>query len=51
MKKALILLLSLVLLLSGCKKTDAPQPTEPETTGLYDPNHAVEQLTGGAVRA
>lgn len=51
MKKCLCLCLAVLILLSGCKQTDAPQPTEPEPTGLYDPDHPVEQLTGGAVRA
>ena len=50
MKRSLTLLLALTMLLAGCQKAAPAAPTEPETTGLYDPSHAVEQQTGGAVR-
>lgn len=54
MKKCLCFCLTLLLLLPGCKKTDksgVPSAAEPVTTGLYDPEHPVEQQTVGAVRA
>lgn len=57
--KRILLILALALLLTGCadravEDTTQTQPvttvvTEP--TGLYDPTSAVEQQTGGAVRA
>ncbi len=53
--KRLILLILVALLLTGCTRTSLPtDPTVPETTadlGLYEPDSAVEQQTGGAVRA
>lgn len=58
--KRLILILLIVLLLTGCTAEEPPQTSEsatvPSTTeyvdpGLYEPGSAVEQQTGGAVRA
>lgn len=55
MKKCLCVLLAALFLLPGCGKKTQQQPaqptTEPAATGLYDPDHPVEQQTMGAVRA
>lgn len=54
MRKCLLILMAVLLLLSGCSGTQGqadPMPSEPETTGLYDPNHPIERKTMGAVRA
>ena len=54
MKKCLCMLLALLCLLPACSKQNqqpTQQPTtEPATTGLYEPNHPVEQQTVGALR-
>ena len=55
MKSIAIVLLTLILLLTGCM-ADQPEPTLPSTTaaaptepGLYEPNSALEASTAGAV--
>lgn len=58
MKRLLLILLAL-LLLAGCAVEEAPETSEPSTEpttteapdpGLYVPDSAIEQQTGGAVR-
>lgn len=54
--KRLILLFAVLLVLSGCGRREVPisvttEPTVPQAKELYIPDHPVETLTNGAVRA
>ncbi len=57
MRKTLVAVLALLLLLAGCKGSDAPETTENSTAaetvpqGIYIADSDIEQQTQGAVRA
>lgn len=53
MKRLLPLFLAALLLLTGCAGEEFPggAPEETIPPGIYDPDSAIEQQTGGAVRA